>query len=75
MFYNFKQYLSSSTTSNEELDESEEVVEIKEQQHSEPRPTAQVGPKRKKSKLITTAEGHVIPRPLAQKFTTFEVTK
>ena len=24
MFYNFKKYLSSSTTSNEELDESEE---------------------------------------------------
>ena len=44
MFYNFKKYLSSSTTSNEELDESEEVVEIKEQQHSEPRPKAQVEP-------------------------------
>ena len=69
MFYNFKKYLSSSTSSNEELDESEEVVEIKEQQHSEPRPKAQVEPMRKNSKLITTAGGHVIPRPLAHKFT------
>ena len=69
MFYKLKQYLSSSTNSNEELDESDEVVEIKEQLHSEARPKAQVGPKRKKSKLITTADGHVIPRTMAQKFT------
>ena len=51
------------------MSKSDEVVEIKEQLHSEARPKSQVGPKKKKSKLITTADGHVIPRALAQKFT------
>ena len=45
------------------------MVEIKEQLHSEARPKPQVGPKEKKSKLITTAEGNIIPRPKPQKFT------
>ena len=66
MLYKNKQYLSSS---NDELDESDEVVELQEQLHSEPGPKPKVGPKDKRRKLITTAEGNIIPRIKPEKFT------